>query len=64
MKGTLTTLTVAREAGISERRVRQYADLGLIESIRDSGGRRLFSEASVEQARAAFAARTRRLRKG
>jgi DNA-binding transcriptional MerR regulator len=58
----LNTGTVARSAGISERRVRAYADAGLIPSSRDAIGRRVFPPEAVEQARAAFERRTRRPR--
>lgn len=58
MQQVLTTGDVARQARISENRVRVYADEGLIKSVRDSVGRRVFPPEAVEQARAAFERRT------
>jgi DNA-binding transcriptional MerR regulator len=58
----LTTGLVARYAGISERRVRLYADAGLITSSRDETGRRVFPSEAAEQARAVFERRTSRIR--
>jgi DNA-binding transcriptional MerR regulator len=54
----LTTGTVARSAGISERRVRAYADAGLIPSSRDAIGRRVFPPSAPAMARAVFTQRT------
>lgn len=54
----LTTGAVARAAGISERRVRAYADAGLIPSSRDAIGRRVFPWSAPDMARAVFTQRT------
>ena len=62
MQQVLTTGDVARQARISENRVRLYADEGLSVSSRDSVGRRVFPPEAVEQARSAFERRTRRPR--
>jgi DNA-binding transcriptional MerR regulator len=64
MNDVLTTGAVAREAGISERRVRLYADAGLIKSGRDSSGRRVFDRSAPAEAQAVFRQRTRRIRRG
>ena len=44
----LTIRTAAREAGVSVDSVRNYERQGLIEPIRDSAGRRLFTWNDVD----------------
>jgi len=63
MEKVLTTAGIAREAGVSETRIRVYADAGIIECVRDSAGRRAFPASAVKQAREAFERRTRRTRR-
>jgi len=63
MDHVLTTSAVARAAGVSESRIRAYADAGIIESSRDSAGRRIYATSAVEQARDAFRRRTHRARR-
>ena len=46
----LTVGAVARRLGCAESTVRRMADEGLLPSIRDTAGRRLFSEAAVTRA--------------
>lgn len=46
-----TTGSLARECGISERTVKNYADAGLLSAIRDESGRRLFPETDVQRVR-------------
>jgi DNA-binding transcriptional MerR regulator len=42
---------VARKVGISSDTIRSYDRLGLLSPIRDSSGRRLFTEADVTRVR-------------
>lgn len=60
MEKVLTTAAVARQAGVSEKRVRVYADAGLIECARDSAGRRVFPLTAPKLVRELFLRRTRR----
>ena len=61
MTKLLTTCAVAREAGVSERRVRAYADAGIVDCVRDSANRRMFSADAPARVRAAFKQRTKRI---
>lgn len=63
MQRQLTTGEVAREARISEHRVRVYADAGLLPCERDSTGRRFFYPDAPDVARAVFKQRNLRVRR-
>jgi len=41
----------ARKVGVSEATLRDWSDRGIVSPIRDSVGRRLFSEADIARAR-------------
>jgi DNA-binding transcriptional MerR regulator len=41
----------ARKVGVSEATLRDWSDRGIVNPIRDSVGRRLFSETDIAQAR-------------
>lgn len=51
MRVNLTIGAIAREVGVCVQTIRSYADAGLIPCERDSVGRRMFTEESVEAAR-------------
>lgn len=63
MQRQLSTGEVAREAQISEHRVRVYADAGLLPCERDPTGKRFFSPDAPEVARAVFKQRNSRARR-
>ena len=46
-----TTSKAAARAEVSADTMRRYADAGIIKPLRDSSGRRLFSEADIERAK-------------
>jgi DNA-binding transcriptional MerR regulator len=55
-----TTSKAAASAGVSADTMRRYADAGIIKPLRDSSGRRLFSEADIERAKQHIAKATQR----
>jgi len=63
MQRQLSTGEVAREAKISEHRVRVYADSGLLPCERDPTGKRFFSPDAPDVARAVFTQRNSRGRR-
>ena len=63
MQRQLSTGEVAREAKISEHRVRVYADAGLLPCERDATGKRFFSPDAPDVARAVFRQRNLRGRR-
>jgi DNA-binding transcriptional MerR regulator len=42
----------SRKAGIAEPTLRRYTNAGIVKCARDSAGRRIFTEADIERARA------------
>ncbi len=42
----------SRKAGVAEPTLRRYSNAGIVKCARDSAGRRIFTEADIECARA------------
>lgn len=56
----MLTGAVARAAGLAEKRIRAYADAGLLPCTRTADGVRIFTADAPERAREIHAARMRR----
>lgn len=41
----------ARAVGVSEETMRKYSDSGIVQPMRDSSGRRIFTDADIERAK-------------
>lgn len=55
-----TTTAIAREASVLPATVRLYADLGLLDYITSSEGRRLFQKTAAQRVREIYAERMAR----
>ena len=54
---TVTTGQLAREAGVGEQRIRDYAKAGLLDYLTASNGARLFRQGQADKVREILAAR-------
>ena len=58
-----TTGSLARECGVSESAIRNYANTGVVPSTRDAAGRRLFTEPDSRALKQLLAAGNGRIRR-